>query len=352
VTPRSVSRFESNLLRLLQCFLGRLPLDQARPLLAERRPAPPCLSADCVQLVKDTLAKGCVLFLARGGSWRNDRYLRSNEPVRGRVWRRIPADERPLSFSRHVLNFLVRVTAEPVTDTKPNWTTPAAELTPGDLLFFLMVQDAIADEPFKPLALRTLSLFGENPLCRLAVPDLDAAGEPNFDPWFTGMRAAILECLQPWLAERWLAAERQFGKETDWDRLGRRGKATAEVLTAFLAAADRHGRRDLARFVLRAASRILTVAEVNADFWSGGLKGEGPPQLQTRINVRRAAMAVPAGFATLEKWTRAERAVGYFDEGYAASQMWKDDWEAASGDVAAANAKRVLTEVEPLGSNS
>jgi hypothetical protein len=352
MTPRSVSRFEANLIRLLHFFLGRVPAEQARPLFDERRVAPPCLSADCVHLAQDSLAKGCVLFLVRNGGWRNDRYSRDGVPVPGRVWQRIPADARPLNFGRVVLEFLMHVTTERVDQAHPVPWNPKVNLTPGDELFFLIAFDSLRLAPAVLMPLREKAVFSKNPLCRLAFPaDFPATDDPptvDFDRWFTGPRAAILECLQPWLAARWLQLERTRGQEPNWTTLGRRGRSEGAILDAYLAAADRHGRRDLARFILQSTSAILTQSELTAEYWSGGLTGEGPPRLQERIDVRRAAMVGPGRFGTLEQWTRQSRGVGYFDDGYAASQMWKEDWEAAGGDAAAANAGRVLAEVEPL----
>jgi hypothetical protein len=354
MTPRPVSRFESNLVRLTHFFLGRVPAKQAQTLFDERQASPPCLSADCVHLVKDSLAKGCVLFLVRNGGWRTDRYLRDGLPVPGRVWQRIPPDASRLSFSRVVLDFLIYVTAERP-DLAPPWN-PQVDLTPGDALFFLIAFDSLRALPAVFLPLREKAVFAKNPLCRLSFPaDFPATNDPpavDFDLWFTGPRAAILECLQPWLTARWLYLERSKGQEASWAVLGWRGRAEGSILDAYLAAADRHGRRDLARFVLRSASAILTLPEVTAEYWTGGLKGDGPPRLQERIGIRRDAIVGPGRFGTLEHWTRQARGVGYFDDGYAASQLWKEDWEAANGDAAAANARQVLTEVEPLGPSS
>jgi hypothetical protein len=356
MTPRPVSRFELNLVRLLHFFLGRVPAEQARPLFDDRRASPPCLSVDCVHLVKDSLAKGCVLFLVRNGGWRTDRYLRDGLPVSGRVWQRIRPDARGLSFGRIVLDFLIYVTAgRPDLAPATPWN-PQVDLTPGDALFFLIAFDSLRALPAVLLPLREKSVFAKNPLCRLVFPaDFPATDDPSavdFDPWFTGPQAAILECLQTWLAARWLHLERSKGQEASWAVLGRRGRAEGSILDAYLAAADRHGRRDLARFVLRSASAILTLSELAAEFWSGGLRGDGPLRLQERIEIRRDAMVGPGRFGTLEHWTRQARGVGYFDDGYAANQLWKEDWEAANGDVAAATARRVLAEVEPLGPSS
>ena len=62
-----VSRFETNLLTILDCFLGRGPLEQALPLIVSRAPQPDCLSRAAVELVQDRLAKGCALRLAKAG---------------------------------------------------------------------------------------------------------------------------------------------------------------------------------------------------------------------------------------------------------------------------------------------
>src|SRR5262249_6429308 len=83
--PRVVSPFEGKLLRVLHCFLGQVPLEQALPVVAEQAPRPPALSRACVELVQESLAKGCLLYLARAGGWRRDRFLRNGQPRDGRA---------------------------------------------------------------------------------------------------------------------------------------------------------------------------------------------------------------------------------------------------------------------------
>src|SRR5215211_7275049 len=102
--PRQVSKFEFNLLRILRFLVGHFPADQGLLLVRQGIARPECLSAPAVELVKDHLAKASVLFLTKAGGWRNDRYLRNNNPSGGRVWARIPLDERELEFSRPVLD--------------------------------------------------------------------------------------------------------------------------------------------------------------------------------------------------------------------------------------------------------
>src|SRR5512145_1433756 len=77
-TPRAVSRFEAHLLRLLRSYLrphpGEVVLTHP-PAAAGKLTLPEGLSADCLHLVRDSLAKGCVLYLARAGGWRRERHL-------------------------------------------------------------------------------------------------------------------------------------------------------------------------------------------------------------------------------------------------------------------------------------
>lgn len=350
--PRSVSRFEYNLITLLRFLLGHAPLDQARKPLTEKHAAPACLSSNAVHLVKDSLAKGVVLYLVRAGGWRRDRYLRNGQPVTGRVWERIPLDERTLRFSRHVLSFLVWLTAEKVTETKEKWDAPPSELTPADELFFMLVLDAFRPEPGFVDAMRGKEAFARNPLCWLGHP-ADFTGEneprpPAFAPLFRGIRAVILECLQPVLAQKWVRTERAKGQLGDWRRMRAEGAAEQATLSEFLAAAEAANRTDLARFVLKTLATVFAAPDLGPSYWIGGLHGSGPPRLADRLETHRAGLAVPRQAETLARWDRKARSVGYFDEDYAASQLWKEDWETAQGAEVAARARRVLDQLEPL----
>ncbi|MEO2090024.1 MAG: hypothetical protein ABGY75_11075, partial [Gemmataceae bacterium] len=115
-----------------------------------------------------------------------------------------------------------------------------------------------------------------------------------------------------------------------------------------LAACDKAGRPDLARFVLTTARTILGTGEVDLDFWTGGLKGPPPNRLADRLNAQRAALALPRQMDTLQAWDRRARSVGYFDDEYQASQVWKQDWESANGEGLTATARRLIELLEPL----
>jgi hypothetical protein len=349
--PRQVSKFEFNLLRVLRFALGQWPADQGLQLVRAAVARPECLGPAAVHLVKDSLAKACVLFLVREGGWRNDFYLRGRTPVRGRAWDRTPLPERTLEFSRHVIEFLVWATAEKVNETKAAWDAPPDELTPADELFFWLALDACRPDPDLLAALRKKKAFRSNPLCWVSFPgDMTEAEDPkppDFAPLFSGPRAVLLECLQPHLAKRWVASERAKGQIGDWKRMRLQGRAEYAALRAFLEAAGEAHRTDLARFVLKTNAAVLQTG-LTPVFWTGGLQGSGPPRLADRLDTQRSALAVPRQMEILEQWQERARYVGYFDEGYQASQMWKKEWEAADGDRVAGRARHAFELLEPL----
>lgn len=352
--PPAVSRFEYNLLRLLRFSTGHMPVETALSLIEAKAVAPPCLSAVCVRLAEQTLSTACVLYLVRSGGWRADTFLKGDKPAAGRAWERIPLSERTLEFSERPLSYLMWLTAERPSDKDaPKWDPPADDMPPGDALFFWLAFDALRADPPRLAQLGGKRVFRDNPLCRLmsaadfAGSDEESAGL-RFAPWMTGPRAAILECLQPALAARWVRSERGKGQIEDWHRMRDTGRAESSVLEAFLSAAETARRPDLARFLLRTASVILAQADLTPGYWTGGLRGTGPGRLQDRLDTQRMALAMPRQMETLQAWDRRARGVGYFDEEYSAAQWWKGEWEAARGDALTATARRLLDQLEPL----
>src|SRR5262245_45446808 len=101
-----VSRFEADLLTILQGFLGHVPRSQFLPLIARPNVKPKCLGRTAVNLVQDTLAKGATLLVAREG-WRQEPFLRDGTANAGRVWQRWPPEKLGLGFSPQTLDFLI-----------------------------------------------------------------------------------------------------------------------------------------------------------------------------------------------------------------------------------------------------
>lgn len=336
-----VSRFEANLLRILRYFLGRVPAEQALPLLVRPCPKPRCLSRTAVELVQDTLAKGCTLLLARGGGWRRERHLREDQVVEGRLWQRLPTAELALSFSRQSMRFLLWVTAAELPGDRPRTPPQLAELTPGDWLLFFYAHRALRQTGLAP-GLRNQPFFLRNPLCRLAFPD-DFADSPrdtvpDFRPWTRGVAAGILEALQEELMDRWLDIERDKARIHDWRRVRAIGLAQEQILDALFQALEPARRLDLGRFVLNAAA--IVVAD-RPDTWVERLE-LGELRLAERAEVYRASLVLLNQLERLHGLEQQARAVGYYDEGYAAAQLFKAEWEQARGDDLHAAAEQSL----------
>jgi hypothetical protein len=198
--------------------------------------------------------------------------------------------------------------------------------------------------------LRQRQPFARHGLCRLTyAEDFRGAARdprPDFTPWTDGLGACILEVWQNHLAEHWLRVERGKAAVTNWQEMRALGQAQDQVLHRFCTAVESAGRLDLARFLLRVASQLLT-ADATPQAWTGGLTGAGP-RMAERTETYRAALAVLRQLEHLRQWQQRARAVGYFDEGYAASQLWKADWDSYDGDTLYTRSQSIIRQLEPL----
>ena len=334
---RAISRLESDLLRILYAFLGQGRRADALRLLARDAPRPPCLSRDAVELAQAALAKGCVRLLARGG-WRRERFLRDGRVVEGRVWERTRPADLGLSFSRNTLDFLLWQTARNPAASQRGWRPRrTAAMTLGDRFLLFLAYRTVRGTPIAE-AWRRRQVFAGHGLCRLAFPDDFAdvqSGTPiDLETWTAGPGACLVEALQHELADRWVGIERGKAEIVSGEQMRVLGSAQERVLAEFLDAIEARDRRDLARFLLVAASRLLRPAP-SADAWIGRLNLRGQT-MADRAATYRAAFAFLRMLRRLEQWQRQAQTVGYFDEGYAASQLWKADWERLDGDACCA----------------
>jgi hypothetical protein len=349
---QSVSRFESNLLRLLYYFLGREPDEVGMALVEARLSEPPCLSRATVRLACDALAKGSVSLLAARGGWRHERFLRNDKVTEGRLWQRTPPGELALAFSRHTMEFLIRITAGQPGDRQPCWEPPIEDLAPGDLLLLYFAHQKLRKSPqgLGAVGLRTREPYAEHGLCWLAYPEdftgAPAKAVPAFPHFTNGVGAAILEALQPELEARWLKVEAGKEKIEGHAYMRSLGSSQERVLTAFLDAVEAANRLDLARFLLAAAAKLLG-PHANADMWTRSLQTAGL-RLADRTATYQAALALVRQLERLRGWERRARSVGYFDEGYAASQLWKADWERYDGETLCDRAQAIIRQLDPI----
>ncbi|MCE9532290.1 MAG: hypothetical protein K8T89_14390 [Planctomycetes bacterium] len=349
--PKQVTRFEAALLRILRFFFQQVPAEEALPLIRGVMNRPPCLSAAAVHLVRDTLSKGCVLYLVKAGGWKQDRFLRGGEPKAGRLWQRGSIDELTLSFSKVSLQFLIWLTANRPGEL-PNFEAADAEPTIADQLLFHLAYEAIREHQDIAAVLRPMPIFADNLLCRLKYP-ADFVDEKSYDPagidaWFTGVGSVVLEALQPNLESRWLESERTKGQTSNWDKLLRQGLAETQILTVFLDAAERANREDLARFPIGVLDQLLGIPDPIPELWIGGLQGNAPPRMAERLEVQRAALSLLAQTERLRRWEQRARHSSFMDEDYAARQFWLSEWERLHGSRSLARADKILRMIEPL----
>ena len=346
---RQVTRFESNLLKILHAVLGRVPAAHVLKPLTQTWRRPPCLSRDCVDLVQDTLAKGCTYYLATGG-WRDERFLRGEDAAGGRLWQRTPPAELGLEFSAFTLDFLIWLTEANVSKESVWQPFEEESLTLGDRLVLAMTFDAVSATEIGAYW-ATSETFSGDGLCVLMHPEQIAKSEsdftPDFEPWLSPEGQYVLEALQRHLATAWMALETAKGTIISHQRMSALGQTQRKTLETFFAAVEAVGRRDLARWLLIAAEKVLTGAP-SADHWIGGVDVRGL-RVSQRTEVYRAAVALLASLDQLSTWQQEALNTGYFDEGYAASQLWKSDWEAYNGDTFLAAAEEIVRQAEPLG---
>ena len=82
--------------------------------------------------------------------------------------------------------------------------------------------------------------------------------------------------------------------------------------------------------------------------WVGSLQAPAGARLADRAATYRAATAFLRSLDRMAAWTTRARRVGYFDEGYAASQLWLADWERCDGDARLARAREIIRHLDPL----
>jgi hypothetical protein len=312
-----------------------------------------CLSRDAVALVQDALAKGIISELARVGGWRRERQLRGGAVVAGRLWERTPPCDLGLTFSAETLRFLIALTAVDLKRPKEfAWRPQPSSLTLGDQVFLYFAYAALRDKTaYESLALARRPAMLGHALCRLAFPedfaDATEAEPPDFASWTAGVGACVLEALQTELATRWMQVERDKENIADFGRMRSLGRSQELVLDGYYKAVEKAGRLDLARFLLVTAAAVLP-PQAAAQAWVGGLLPPPGARLADRAETYRAASTFLRSLERMAAWTAAARQVGYFDEGYAASQLWLADWEQHDGDARLVRARGIVQQLDPL----
>ncbi|MFK7768139.1 MAG: hypothetical protein AB8B55_13025 [Mariniblastus sp.] len=342
---RTVSRFESNLLKIVYCVFGNYPVANTHPAVRQPCNKPVCLSRDTVELVEAAIAKGITQKLATDCGWKNQTFLRNEKPKTGRVWERTVPSELGLSFSKHSLDFLVWVTTADLS-RKKFWREPNIdELTLGDQFLLFSVIDKFSESVFAQ-TWRSKKVFRRNGLYALMNAhrvNLKHIGEDSdFEIWTSGEGSLILEAMQGSIANRWIEMEQYKTRITSVEIMNRVGRAQERVLGQLMEMADKAGRRDLCRFLLSTFTKIFKIQSELKD-WTRSLKTSGL-RIADRTEAYRNATALLRQGDRLQKWHNDSVSTGYMDENYAATQLWKSDWERLNVQPAINKAQAIVRE--------
>lgn len=309
----------------------------ARGLVGSGRPPPRARAAKSVTqigptamgLLQQTLARGVIATLLRGGGWETRRTLVDGQVERGRLWERHPALP-PLRFGRASFALLTWLHREDL--VRPS---AALERDPDTTL---------ADDILHYLACEQLSranvdigqpAFAHSPLCQLGFADqlvsVEAEQLPtvDFTPLTRDAGALVVEALQTNLARRWIESERRKGTIVLLDEMTRIGGAQTRVLSAWLSACNRAGRRELAGFMAEAARELLARGPQRRcpdyRWWVRSLSMHA--SLSARQGAFMAAAAFLRALGRLGVWLDEAGVVAHFDEDYDAAQLLLSSWQ-------------------------
>jgi FtsH ternary system-associated peptide len=299
--------------------------------LYRTRALPPAISTTCARLLGDTLAHAWPALWRRGaiqpGASIEGRGEGRGEATggavrRGRIWERhAPVG---LGFSVATLRLLRWLLATPLAAPRSILAPLAAgPLTIGDQVMVYLALDAAAGTPAQA-AIAAQPLVRAAPLAWLGFADRLGEGDPGeLASLCHGAGAIVVEALTSELARRWRMVE--LGKRAIEapDTLIALGAAQDATLGGFLAACDRHHRRDLAGFVLDAAAPLVArgISPMPARL-------DPDATLARRAAARVAAGALLRGVMTWARWDEAHRGVRFIDDDYAMAQLLLARFEA------------------------
>lgn len=342
--PPEVNRAEYRLLQISAAVLEDAPLSpNIQALIANKADDLECLSPTAMGLLQDQLSKGIVRFFARRG-WQSETYLRDEEIARGSVWERTPPNQLGLTFGEGTIRFLMDLGAKNLSGITSWRRLPS--LTLGDRVFILLCVRAMntSIRGMKPWTAKAVINDG---LIALMYPDRiaeTATPEPDFAPWLEGAGAALFECLQEELSDRWIELERSKEAIVLKDQMLQLGQTQQRVAEALISSANQKQRWDLCRFLLATIEHIVA-SNSTAQQWIGHLN-MGSIRLSDRSDTYRAATCLLHLFRQLEKWNATSQGIGYFDENYQQAQLWKSFWEQHESAEKYVRSQEVLRELQ------
>ena len=318
-----VAASESDMIMMARALIaGPSGHDDIWALLCATRQMPAKIGPTSARLLEDTLRHAWRALWLRGGA-KPMATVRAGGSVRGRLWERHQV--QPLSFTQATVKFLRWLVATPFAAPASTLSElPVTPLSVGDQVMVYFALDAARTTP----ALRGLAIqpFVRNaPLAWLGFAPLLVGRNvklPVFDSLTQGVGAIVVEALQGELAKRWYGAELAKRAITDPHELIDLGSGQDGVLKAFMDACDKHGRRDLAAFVIEAAIPLLAK---NISPAPAELDAKAP--LSIRAQARNAAGSMLRAVVRWHDWDQEHRGVRFIDDNYQAAQLLLERYE-------------------------
>jgi hypothetical protein len=310
---KQVAVSEHEVLLVAQALVGGVQATAVGPLLARARRLPGGMGPTSLALLEDILAKGVLRILARGAALPVQQV---GDAHAKRAWQRHPTLD--LNFSPRsvqIIRWLVRRRLDQLDGPSLDIT----RLENGDKLLLMLALGLLAEVGLSaPLA--SQPVVQAQPLCWLAYPDLLApyGSPPPLESGWSVQPVVVHECLQSFFARRWLLMEQDKGTIVEPRELTALGTAQAAVLDAWFTVVDNAGRRDLAWFVLKAATEVLDGPK-DLRRWIGRLDPKTP--VSQRSAAARASGSLLQGLATWNRWTEQHGLIRFFDDGYDEAQL-------------------------------
>jgi hypothetical protein len=308
-------------------------------LLGRTRTLPPKIGPTCAMLLEDALRQVWPALWRRGA--RPGTSLAGTQLRVGRGWERHAA--QPLAFTAATIELLRWLVATPLANAPTAAPSLGAmPLALGDQVAIYLAL-AFADGTPAQLAIARQPFAREAPLAWLGFANL-MTGTPDvaFDQLASGAGAIVVEALADELAGRWRTAELGKRALVSPDTAIELGAAQDATLERFMAACDRHRRRDLGGFLLDAAAPLIARGLQPTP---AALDPDAP--LSERVAARVAAGALLRAIARWGEWDRQHRGVRFIDDDYAIAQHLLARFERV-GQVGADRAAAWLADLAAL----
>lgn len=314
----AVTDLEEPLVKLAQALLWRAPEAKLKAYLERQHRVPVRLSPDALSVLEECLAKGAVLFLAKGGGWRKEGGQR--------LWERaLPPRLTFTGASLQLLRWLL-ISPEP----NPHGVLLKQPLGTGDEVLLAAALAATAGSPWQE-AIAAQPLVRASPLCVAGFAGELSAARPleaaaGFDLAPGGWQVFALQSLAELFAHHWAECEFEKLHEPSPQRLKQVSLGQARALDALFEAAKPLGARPALGFLLE-AGRLVLSAGLTAEAYGSGIKGRAT--LRERSEARQASGAFLRGLMRLRALDAEHRHTRFTDEGYETAQALVARWEAS-----------------------